>query len=44
MSNSNGFVFFVWQNIEFANLQMNMAKLKKVYLQPFFIILLQKLD
>jgi len=31
------FVFFVWQNIEFANSQLKMAKLKRVYLQLFSI-------
>ena len=41
-SNSNGYVLFVEQNMEFANSQMKMAKLKRVHLQLFPIILLQK--
>jgi hypothetical protein len=28
-SNSNGFAFFVWQKIEFANSQINMGRRKK---------------
>jgi hypothetical protein len=28
-SNSNGFAFFVWQKMEFANSQINMGKIKK---------------
>jgi hypothetical protein len=34
-SNSNSFVFFVWQKMEFANSQINMGKRKKGYLQQF---------
>jgi hypothetical protein len=34
-SNSNGFAFFVWQNMEFVNSQINMGRRKKGYLQRF---------
>jgi hypothetical protein len=34
-SNSNGFAFFVWQKMEFANSQINMGRRKKGYLQRF---------
>ena len=39
---SNGFAFFVWQNMEFANSQINMAKVKRINLQRFPIIHLAK--
>jgi hypothetical protein len=32
LSNSNDFVFFVWQKMEFANSQINMGRRKKGYL------------
>jgi hypothetical protein len=35
LSNSNGFAFFVWQKMEFANSQINMGRRKKGYLQRF---------
>jgi hypothetical protein len=41
-SNSNGFAFYVLQNMEFANSQINMAKVKRVNLQWFLIIHLAK--
>jgi hypothetical protein len=39
---SNGFAFYVLQNMEFANSQINMAKIKRVNLQWFPIIHLAK--
>jgi hypothetical protein len=35
LSNFNGFAFFIWQKIEFANFQINIGEEKKSYLQQF---------